>query len=259
MSRARPSPQSARKLKPEKANSPDTRAIRCAFKMSSPMKRRNSVFMRQLAARPRLALCGVLGIAIALLLPRALVADAITRGLIGWNCGALLYLCLAGWMMHTSTQSQMNRRAKMQDDGRIAILTVVVVASVASLFAIVAELGLAKDLKGVLKISHIALAIATLVTSWAFTQVMFALHYAHDYFVGQAQGRDGGIEFPGTKDPDYFDFLYCAAIIGTSGQTADVSFTNKAMRRIALVQSVLAFTFNTTLIALMINIAAGFI
>jgi uncharacterized membrane protein len=223
------------------------------------MKPKQSVFVQQLVARPRLMLCGVFGIAVGTLLPHEWISDAVTRGLVGWNCGALCYLCLAGWMMKSSTQAEMNRRAQKQDDGRIAILTVVVVASVASLVAIVAELGLAKDLKGALKVTHIGLAIATIVTSWAFTQVMFALHYAHDYFVNLTAKRPPGIEFPGTDDPDYFDFLYCAAIIGTSGQTADVSFTNKPMRRIALVQSTLAFAFNTTLIALMINIAAGFI
>jgi uncharacterized membrane protein len=223
------------------------------------MNLKNSVIVRQALARPRLLLCGVLGIAVGTLLPQMWVDDAVTRGLIGWNAGAILYLCLAGWMMNTSTDADVQRRALKQDDGRIAILTVVVIASVASLFAIVAELGLAKDLKGSLKIAHIGIAIATIVTSWAFTQVMFALHYAHDYFVNLASDRPAGIDFPGTKDPDYFDFLYCATIIGTSGQTADVSFTDKPMRRIALVQSALAFAFNTTLIALMINIAAGFI
>lgn len=213
----------------------------------------------QIAARPRLFLCGALGIALGVFLPSAWVADAVTRGLIGWNTGAIVYLCVAGWMMATSTEEDVERRALRQDDGRIAILIVVVIASVASLVAIVAELGLAKDLKGALKIEHIGLAVSTIVTSWAFTQVMFALHYAHDYFVNLASGRPAGIDFPGTKDPDYFDFLYCATIIGTSGQTADVSFTDQPMRRIALVQSALAFAFNTSLIALMINIAAGFI
>jgi len=146
----------------------------------------------------------------------------------------------------------------MQDDGRLAILTGVVIASIASLFAIVAELGLAKDLKGDLKGLHIALAILTILSSWAFTQIMFAIHYAHDYYTGHTSPRAGGIKFPGTNDPDYIDFLYCACIIGTSGQTADVSFTSKPMRRVALVHSVLAFFFNTTLIALTINIAASF-
>lgn len=215
--------------------------------------------LRQLYLRPRLFICAAAGLVVGYLVPQRLVSDAVSRGLIGWNAGALLYIVLAGLMMARSTVADMNRRAQYQDDGRLTILTGVVIASVASLFAIVLELGLAKDLKGDAKVLHIALAIATILSSWAFTQIMFAIHYAHEYYDDDDSGkRDGGIEFPGTSDPDYLDFLYCAAIIGTSGQTADVSFTSRSMRRVALVQSVLAFFFNTTLIALTINIAASF-
>jgi hypothetical protein len=37
----------------------------------------------------------------------------------------------------------------------------------------------------------------------------------------------------------------------------DVSFTNRKMRRTGMVHCVLAFFFNTTLVALTINIASG--
>ena len=86
---------------------------------------------------------------------------------------------------------------------------------------------------------------------------MFALHYAHDYYASEIRGQPGGLDFPGGHAPDYGDFLYFASVIGTSGQTADVSFTNRTMRRTGLVHCVLAFFFNTTLIALTINIASG--
>jgi uncharacterized membrane protein len=86
---------------------------------------------------------------------------------------------------------------------------------------------------------------------------MFALHYAHDYYLALARGKHAGLEFPGGEAPDYGDFLYFACVIGTSGQTADVSFTSRAMRRTGLVHCVLAFFFNTALVALTINIASG--
>ena len=96
--------------------------------------------------------------------------------------------------------------------------------------AIVAELAVLKDLKGTLRISHVALAAITIVTSWAFTQVMFALHYAHDFYWAEVCGEPGGLDFPGGHAPDYGDFLYFASVIGTSGQTADVSFTSRKLR-----------------------------
>lgn len=208
-------------------------------------------------SRPRLLLCIGLGALVYLLLPDWLGARAITRILVAWNVGATTYLALAGRMMFWSSHERMRNRALMQDEGRILVLVLVVIAALMSIGGIVAELAVAKDLRGSLKYAHIALASATIFSSWAFTQVMFALHYAHDYYAAVQHGRSGGLEFPGCHSPDYGDFLYFSSIIGTSGQTADVSFSSRSMRRTGLVHCVLAFFFNTTLVALTINIASG--
>jgi uncharacterized membrane protein len=71
------------------------------------------------------------------------------------------------------------------------------------------------------------------------------------------RGRPDVLQFPGTADPTYGDFFYFAAVIGTSGQTADVAFTSSKLRRIGVLHCILAFFFNTTVLALTINIAAG--
>jgi uncharacterized membrane protein len=110
---------------------------------------------------------------------------------------------------------------------------------------------------GLQKTRHVALAAATVLSAWMFTQTLFALEYAHDFYIGRIHGRPDSLSFPGTRDPAYSDFLYFACVIGTSGQTADVSFTDTALRRVGLVHCVLAFFFNTTVLALTINIAAG--
>ena len=213
--------------------------------------------MRLLMARPRLFICALLGAATVWLLPQSLAQQTTTRVIIGWNVGACLYLLLAARMMFASTHAKIRARALQQDEGRIMALVLVVLAAVMCVGAIVAELAVVKDLHGTLRYAHIALAALTIVTSWAFTQVMFALHYAHDYYTAQARGQPGGLAFPGDEAPDYGDFLYFACILGTSAQTADVNITGRVMRRIALLHCVLAFFFNTTLLALTINIASG--
>jgi len=212
---------------------------------------------RVLLARPRLLICLTIGIATLVLLPESVAQQAITRAIIGWNVGACLYLVLAGRMMFWSTHERMRKRALQHDEGRILVLILVVTAAIMCIGAIVAELAVVKDLKGSLRYAHIALAGLTIASSWAFTQVMFALHYAHDYYATEVRGAHGGLDFPGGHAPDYGDFLYFACVIGTSGQTADVSFSSRSMRRTGLVHCVLAFFFNTTLIALTINIASG--
>lgn len=216
-------------------------------------------FIRILVARPRLLASVLAGAAVWLLLPMELVHRPVTRAIVGWNAGAFMYLVLVARMMFGATHDEMRVRAVRQDEGRIPVLILVICAALACLGAIVAELAVAKDLHGSLRYAHIALATATVVSSWAFTQVMFALHYAHDYYVAQMRNRtqEGGLDFPKEAFPDYGDFLYFAAVIGTSGQTADVSFTARRMRRTGTVHCILAFAFNTTVIALTINIASG--
>lgn len=216
-----------------------------------------SVLIRLIRARPRLFSCALVGLVTIAILPPITLAHAITRLIVGWNIGAWLYLLLAARMMFWSTHERMRTRALQHNEGRIVILALVVIAAIMSIGAIVAELAVAKDMHGYLRYTHITLAVLTILSSWAFTQVMFALHYAHDYYAAEAQGHPGGLEFPGGHAPDYSDFLYFSCVIGTSGQTADVSFTSRMMRRTGLVHCVLAFLFNTTLIALTINIASS--
>ncbi len=216
-----------------------------------------SFLARLVLARPRLLICAVIGIMTAMLLPQSLAQHDVTKAIIGWNAGACLYLMLAGRMMFWSSHERMKTRALQHDEGRIVVLVLVVTAALMCIGAIVAELAVVKDLKGTLRYAHVALAALTIASSWAFTQVMFALHYAHDYYATEARGGHGGLDFPGGHAPDYGDFLYFACVIGTSGQTADVSFSSRAMRRTGLVHCVLAFFFNTTLVALTINIASG--
>ena len=216
--------------------------------------------LRLLAAirhRPRLAFSTLVGIATGLLLPVSLVSHPVSRFIVGWNAGTCLYLVLAAHMMFWSSHDTMRLRARRQDEGRLVVLTLVILAALATIGAIVAELGVVKEMHGLMRSAHIALAALTLVSSWCFTHLMFALHYAHDYYAAQARDRAPGLDFPGETSPDYGDFLYFACIIGTSGQTADVSFTSRPMRRTGLVHCVLAFFFNTTLLALTINIASG--
>jgi uncharacterized membrane protein len=213
--------------------------------------------VRLVLARPRLFFCALLGLIVYSALPLWMAQHEATRLIIAWNAGASLYLVLAGWMMFGSSHERMRIRAQQEDEGRWLVLGLVIVAAIVSLGAIVAELSVAKDLHGSLRVAHVALAALTVLSSWAFTQVMFALHYAHDYYVAQSSGQSGGLDFPGGHAPDYGDFLYFACVIGTSGQTADVSFTSRPMRRTGTVHCVLAFFFNTTLVALSINMASS--
>lgn len=218
---------------------------------------RRSVLLRLFRGRPRLMAAMAVFVALAVALPMATEWRWPSVFLVAWNIAVVLVLVLDFTMMATADEKTLAVQAARLDEGQDTILALSVIAGVASLVAIVAELVVVKDLTGLSRLTHIGLATATVVTSWAFIHVMFAIHYAHEYARSRHAAGGPGLRIPGEEHPDYLDFLYVAVVIGTSGQTADVEFTSKRMRRIGLAHCALAFFFNTTVLALTVNIAAG--
>jgi uncharacterized membrane protein len=173
--------------------------------------------------------------------------------LLGWDVGVGVYLVLALEAMATSTVQSIRRHAAQQDEGQFAILVLTVAAALASLAAIVAELGSGPGRTRLP--SHLAGAVLTILLSWAFIHTMFALHYAHEFYDEEA---GGGMAFPGGDgDPDYWDFAYFAFVIGMTSQVSDVSVTSKRIRRTVAAHGIVSFLFNAALLALSVNIAAG--
>jgi uncharacterized membrane protein len=227
---------------------------------ASPLKPPPWRLVRMIRARPRLFISALFGLAIGILTPSSW--REITRWLVAWNAGISLYFILTGWLIVHATPVSIRRQADLQDEGRFIILILTSISALSSIGAIVAQLALVKDTTGLMKSLHIGLAAATILSAWFFIHLIFALHYAHDYFAaakGTDKGLRGGLHFPGTDKPDYYDFLYFSYVIGVASQTADVEITSKGMRRTALVHCILAFFFNSAVLALTINIAAGLI
>jgi uncharacterized membrane protein len=217
--------------------------------------------LRVLRARPRLFSCGLIGGAVDLLLPEEW--RAVTRGLIGWNVAVWSYLLAAGLMIFRSEHKDIHRRATFEDDGRYMVLTLAALAATVSFAGIFAQLGSLKDVAYPVKGLHIGLALATIVGSWLFVHLTFALHYAHEFFrtakPDEAGKWSGGVVFPGVDRPDYPDFLYFSYVIGVACATADVNITGRPMRRLATLHCILAFFYNNAVLAMSINIGAGFI
>jgi uncharacterized membrane protein len=148
--------------------------------------------------------------------------------------------------------------ATQEDENPWILLIVGEVAAVAALAAIVWELGPVKDMAGLVKGSHIGLVAATILSAWTFIHTLFALHYAGEYYAsGDDAAFRGGLKFAGDGDPVWSDFFYQAFVIGCACATADVNTTSPAMRKACLVHGVIAFFFNTIILALTINIGAG--
>jgi uncharacterized membrane protein len=215
-------------------------------------RRRLTLPFRVVRARPRLFIAALVGAIVIALAPPAWWLP--TRLIVGWDTGVALYLIAACQLSLSGDIKSMRQRAQMEDEGRIGILMLTVIAALASLGAIVALLGHAYP--GTHDNLQLALATATILLSWAFIHTMFALHYAHDYY-SEKLGHTRALNFPGDDAPDYWDFFYFAFVLGMTSQVSDVSITSKAMRRMATFHGIVAFLFNAALLALMVNIAAS--
>ena len=226
----------------------------------TPSKSLTMRLMGPLGPRPRLTVSIVVGV-LAGLACMALPQMAVpTRLIVGWDALSATFLGTMFATMLDHTPTDIRTRAALDDEGRGVILTLVLVAAAASVWAVGAELSLAKDAHGLMKLAHITLAFVTVIGSWLMVQMIFALHYAHEYYgVDEDDGASDaeGLDFPGVKEPDYWDFLHFAIVIGVACATADVDFTSKGLRQLGTVHSLVAFAFNTVIVALTINLTAG--
>jgi len=213
-------------------------------------------------ARPRLIIFIVLFGLVLVLLPSWL--PWLTRVMIAWNAGALCLLALTWLMMFGSNLRQMRRRAQRQDAGRRAIFIFVVAAATVSILAIGFLLkSTPKGSSAGLVTLHLTLSAVTIIDSWLLTHTMFALRYAHIYYLDDSEtaiiDEIGGLDFPNEKQPDYGDFLYFALVLGMTFQVSDVQITSRRIRRLATIHGVLSFFFSTAILALSINLIAGII
>ncbi len=181
------------------------------------------------------------------------------RGLLGWCVGLVVYLLLAWWLCVGFDSERTRTRAQAQDERSVVLLFVLLLATAACVAAITVLIQQSRSLSGMDKAHHIGLSMIALALSWLFIQTIVTFHYAHLYYHEEKLNEpDGpGLQFPGGQDPDYFDFLYYAFVVGMTSQVSDVQVTSREMRRLTLVHGVLSFGFNMLIVALSINVVAG--
>ncbi|MEO7885581.1 MAG: DUF1345 domain-containing protein [Polaromonas sp.] len=181
------------------------------------------------------------------------------RGLLGWCVGIGVYLLLAWWLCVRFDAKRTRERAQAQDEPSVVLFLLMLLAILACVAAITVMMQQSRGLSGMERALHIMLSVAALGASWLFMQTIYAFRYAHRYYYEEKRKEpDGpGLQFPGGLDPDYFDFLYYAHVVGMTSQVSDVQVTSREMRRLTLVHSVLSFGFNMLILALSINVVAG--
>jgi uncharacterized membrane protein len=203
-----------------------------------------------------LVMAGTIGWTV--LLDQAHWANALVRG---FNLAAIVFTVSLWPLRRDHTAAQMRVHAAQNDANRALVLLITTVVMLAILAAIASDLPSAKhgDNWATVKL------VFTLSMAWGFTNLVFMLHYAHAFYgvpPPNETGHDsaahrGGFEFPGTPEPDYWDFLYFSFTAGMSFAASDVNVTCGRVRRVLVMQCLLSFIFNIGVIAFTINALSG--
>jgi uncharacterized membrane protein len=171
----------------------------------------------------------------------------------GFDVAALAFL-VSLRSLYRHDQTRMRSHARDNDANRVVMLGVTVVVMLVLLVLVASEL----TQRGAPGAMTIALILATLALAWTFANIVYAFHYAYLYYSSDAAGRDRrGIDFPGSDEPDYWDFTYFAFTLGMTFQTSDASISSRAVRQTVTFHCLAAFVFNLGILAFTINVLGG--
>ena len=98
-----------------------------------------------------------------------------------------------------------------------------------------------------------ALCLLAVACSWLMAHLAYALHYAYLYY----RRPERGLSFPEDDAPDLMDFAYFALTIGATFASSDVDVTSKEVRRKVLGHTLFSFVYNTAILAVAVQFAAG--
>ncbi len=191
----------------------------------------------------------------------AAAGAAISLPAVGWRMGAMLSFDIAALAFLLSCiplfrdKAEGMREATKRNDGNRALLLVISSGVIA---VIMVAVGSELMQAGSPEPRDVALIIATLALAWLFSNLVYTLHYAHIFYKSDAAGDDtAGLSFPGTDEPDYWDFVYFSFCLGMTFQTSDVEMQTGLFRRVSTLHCLAAFMFNIGVIAFTINVLGG--
>ena len=172
--------------------------------------------------------------------------------LVGWIAGASVFLGFVARLVFADSV-RIDEHAPRDDPGRVAAGILDIGASVGCLIGVGFALAKANEGNGQFNVWLVVLGLVSVIASWAVLHSVFLLHYAHMYY----RGPVGGIDFEG-EPPRYLDFAYLSFTIGMTYQVSDTDLCTHEMRKHALAHALLSFFFGTFILAVTINIVAGF-
>jgi uncharacterized membrane protein len=187
-------------------------------------------------------------LAVATLIATRLLPSLYLSFMAGFDVAAVVFLAASLSLLSTREASVIRDHA-IANDANKTLLLIITGLVIAVLFASIASETVGQKPEPLSK----SLVIAKLVLAWLFSNTLYAIHYAHLAYI-KPDADDAGLEFPGTKQPVYWDFVYFAYTLGMTFQTSDVTITDERIRRVVTVHCFAAFVFNIGVLAFTINV-----
>ncbi len=216
-------------------------------------------FFEKINSFQRLFICIALAV-IVYFLVQIKGLDGLSHIMIGWNTFSVCMIVMSWVSFFITNSKQIREQAKVQDPSRTIIFIIIIISTLASFLAVLLLI-LSKGDQDEGSSWRIVIAISGMLLSWILIHTTFTLRYAHIYYGDHETKPDthaGGLEFPGDSKPEYLDFAYYSFVLGMTFQVSDVQITSKRFRSLAMLHGLLSFGFNTIMIALTINLIAGY-
>jgi uncharacterized membrane protein len=172
---------------------------------------------------------------------------------VGWCFSSAIYSTWVWIAIHGKDAKQTEELASAEEPSRRVADILVVILSLASLFAVAFVLVHAASAHGTAKVLLALLALLSVGLSWMLLHTLYTLRYAVLYY----NGTNGGIDFNQTDNPRFSDFAYLAFVLGMTYQVSDTNITSHTVRVAALRHSLLSFVFGSVILASTINLIAG--
>lgn len=204
------------------------------------------------------------GIRTTVMLASGVLAAAVT-GLIGqwayalsvgWAVACAVYIAWVWVTISRMGGSETRRHAAAEDPSKTTSGTLLLVASVASLAALVLLLGQTKNASPPGKDLIALLGAASVALSWFFMHTLYTLRYAVLYYNEPGSGRHG-IDFNEDTSPRYLDFAYLAFTVGMTFQVSDTDISSQHIRAAILRHMMLSYLFGAVIIAASVNLIAS--
>lgn len=197
-----------------------------------------------------LAFIGIFAIATGGALAWLPVEEAV---ILGFDAAAIAFIALSLRLWMVDAPEDARARAARDDGGRVLLM----LTAAAVLAVILLALGRMILQRSGLDGTDFAVVVGTLALAWAFSNLVYAFHYAHLYYDQAEAGDAGGIIFPEGGEPVFADFVYFALVIGMTCQTADLDISSRRIRRVVTAHGMFAFFFNLGVLALTINVLSN--